>query len=105
MAVPPAERFLTVRSKGARRALGVTDSALVVGAAADLISLDTNHDALTDRTGDAVIDGWIFAARGPVVDCVWRFGRKVVSGGRHHKRDQIASRYRTSLKRVLALLN
>jgi formimidoylglutamate deiminase len=37
------------------------------------------------------------------VDCVWRFGRKVVSSGRHHKRDQIASRYRASLTRLLAV--
>jgi formimidoylglutamate deiminase len=88
---------------GGSRALGVPDSGLVVGAAADLISLDPNHEALTGRTGDAVVDGWIFAAREPVVDCVWRFGRKVVSNGRHHKRDQISSRYRASLKHLLAV--
>jgi formimidoylglutamate deiminase len=89
--------------EGGSRALGVSASCLSVGAAADLISLDANHDALIDRSGDAVIDGWIFAARLPVVDCVWRFGRKVVSSGRHHKRDQIASRYRASLTRLLAV--
>jgi formimidoylglutamate deiminase len=89
--------------EGGSRALGVPASCLAAGAAADLISLDANHDALISRNGDAVVDGWIFAARPPVVDCVWRFGRRVVSGGRHHKRDQIASRYRASLTRLLAV--
>jgi formimidoylglutamate deiminase len=89
--------------EGGARALGVPASGLAAGAAADLISLDANHEALLNRNGDALIDGWIFAARLPVVDCVWRFGRKVVSGGRHHKRDQIASRFRASLARLLSV--
>ena len=89
--------------EGGSRALGVSASGfgVSVGVAADLISLDPNHDALINRNGDTLIDGWIFAARPPAVDCVWRFGRKVVSGGRHRKRNQIASRYRASLARLL----
>ena len=87
----------------ARERWASPNGGLRVGAAADLISLDSNHDALADRAGDAVLDGWIFAARSPAVDCVWRYGRKVVSGGRHLKRDAIASRYRASLKRLLAV--
>jgi formimidoylglutamate deiminase len=89
--------------EGGARALGVQAYGFAVGAAADLISLDANHETLLNRDEDTVIDSWIFAARPPVVDCVWRFGRKVVSGGRHHKRDQIASRYRASLARLLAI--
>jgi hypothetical protein len=34
---------------------------------------------------------------------VWKYGRKVVSGGRHRQREEIASRYRASLKRLLAV--
>ena len=89
--------------EGGSRALGTPNGGLRVGAAADLISLDANHDALTNRAGDALLDSWIFAARPPAVDCVWRYGRKVVSGGRHRQRDEIASRYRASLKRLLAV--
>jgi formimidoylglutamate deiminase len=88
---------------GGSRALGLPTCGLVIGAPADLVTLDSNHDALTGRAGDAVLDGWIFAARLPVVDCVWRYGRKVVSGGRHLHREEIAARYRASLKRMLAV--
>ena len=88
---------------GGSRALGVPNRGLSVGSAADLFSLDTNHDALIARTGDAIIDSWIFAARSPALDCVWRYGKKVVSGGRHLKRDEIAARFRRSLERLIAV--
>jgi formimidoylglutamate deiminase len=88
---------------GGSRALGFSDCGLRIGAAADLISLDSNHDALISRTGDAILDNWIFAARVPAIDSVWRYGRRVVSGGRHRQRAEIASRYRASLKRLLAV--
>jgi len=88
---------------GGSRALGAPNCGLRVEAAADLIAIDSNHDALTNRRGDAVLDGWIFAARLPVVDCVWRYGRKVVSGGRHLLHEQITTRYRASMKKLLAV--
>jgi predicted ABC-type ATPase len=37
-----------------------------------------------------------------MVDCVWRYGRKVVSGGQHIRRDAISARYRSTLQRLLA---
>ncbi len=83
--------------------MGVPSLGITVGSAADLISLNIDHDALGNRGGDAVIDAWIFAARLPAVDCVWRFGRKVVTEGRHNNRDQIVARYRTSLKTLAAI--
>lgn len=89
--------------KGGARALGVPGGGLRVGAAADLVSLDSNRVALPNRTGDTLIDRWIFAARSPAVDCVWRFGRKVVAGGRHREHDAIAARYRSTLQRLLAV--
>jgi len=87
---------------GGARALGGSRPGLIVGADADIVSLDTTHDALASRRGDALLDSWIFAARGSVIDCVWRFGRKVVSGGRHVRRDAITTRYRRVLADLLA---
>jgi formimidoylglutamate deiminase len=88
---------------GGSRALGLPTCGLRIGAAADLFSLDSNHDALTSRAGDSLLDSLIFAARVPAVDSVWRYGRKVVSGGRHRLREEIASHYQASLKRLLAV--
>jgi formiminoglutamate deiminase len=86
---------------GGALALGAGDGAICIGAPADLVSLNTTHPSLTSRSGDALVDGWIFAARGRAVDCVWRRGRKVVSDGRHIARDAIANRYRAALAKVL----
>ena len=57
----------------------------------------------TWQTGDsdAVLDAWIFAARLPAIDCVWRYGRKVVSGGRHVDHERISARYRASMTSML----
>ncbi|WP_454886757.1 formimidoylglutamate deiminase [Sphingomonas oryzagri] len=81
---------------GGGQALG-TRSALMEGCAADLVSLDADHPAFIARERDAWLDGWIFAARRGAVDAVWRRGRKIVSGGRHHARDAIVARYRAAL--------
>jgi formimidoylglutamate deiminase len=82
---------------GGFRALGTPSRGIHARAAADLIALDSNHDALAGRVGDAVLDGWIFTARSSAIDCVWSRGRKVVSGGQHLLRERIVSRYRSSI--------
>jgi len=87
--------------RGGAQALGADDGALKVGGPADIVSLDTSHPSLTSRTSDALLDGWIFAARGGAVDCVWRYGAKVVNGGRHIARERITNRYRAALAKVL----
>jgi cytosine/adenosine deaminase-related metal-dependent hydrolase len=78
---------------GGAQALGVEASGLRIGASADLISLDTDHPSLAGKSGDAVLDAWIFAGGGRVIDCVWRRGRKCVERGRHHARSGIVRRY------------
>ncbi|MET1025241.1 MAG: formimidoylglutamate deiminase, partial [Pseudoxanthomonas sp.] len=87
--------------QGAAQALGV-QAGLVVGASADLVELDHAHDAMHARGDDAWLDSWIFAARRGAVKAVWRAGRQVVSEGRHHRREAIASRYAAVLTKVLS---
>jgi formimidoylglutamate deiminase len=94
-------RLLESAVTGGAQALGVDRRGLIVGADADIVSLDTAHDALLERRGDALLDSWIFAARVVPIDCVWRYGRKVVSGGRHIRRDTITARYRRVLAGLL----
>jgi formiminoglutamate deiminase len=86
---------------GGAQALGTVDGALKVGAPADFIGLDMDHPAMASRAGDAVLDSWIFAARGGAVKNVWRRGRKVVSEGRHVAREAIAARFRGALADLL----
>jgi formimidoylglutamate deiminase len=67
----------------------------------DLVSLDADHPALIERHEDEILDSWIFAAGRDVIDCVWRAGEKVVSGGRHRQRETIVTRYRRAMKTLL----
>ncbi|HVV66412.1 MAG TPA: formimidoylglutamate deiminase [Rhizomicrobium sp.] len=84
---------------GGAQALGAA-CAIEAGAAADLVSLNAEHPALWGRTDEALVDSWIFAARGGAVDCVWRAGKKLVSGGLHLRREAIVARYRAALARL-----
>jgi formimidoylglutamate deiminase len=86
---------------GGAQALGVVGG-LRRGRAADFVTLDRAHPAMIGRDGDALLDSWVFAGRHGAIDGVWRGGRQVVSGGRHHAREAILARYRTALGRLLA---
>jgi formimidoylglutamate deiminase len=81
---------------------GPKTGVLKVGASADIVSLRADHPALVERRDDEILDSWIFAAGRAVVDCVWRAGAKVVINGRHHRRDELVTRYRRALKGLLA---
>jgi formiminoglutamate deiminase len=86
--------------KGGTQALGVPDSGLKDGAPADLVSLDIESPALAGKSGDAILDSWIFAGTG-AVDRVWCAGRQLVAGGRHKNREEIARRYKEVLVRIV----
>jgi len=86
---------------GGAQALGMA-AGLRVGAAADIVSLDPDHPSLAARSGDALLDGLVFAAGRDAIDRVWRRGREVVTHGRHVARTTIAARYRATLARLLA---
>ncbi|MDF7775630.1 formimidoylglutamate deiminase [Sphingomonas sp. AOB5] len=86
-------RLFRATLDGGRQSLGIMDT--------DWVSLNPNDPAFASRSGDAILDSWIFASRAPI-DCVWRNGRKLVQGGRHIHADAIATRYRATLARLLA---
>jgi formimidoylglutamate deiminase len=84
------------------QAAGGGVSGLTVGASADIVSLSDDDVALAARTGDAILDSFVFASQRGVIDGVWRAGRKVVSGGAHVNRAPVAARFRATLQRLLA---
>ena len=84
---------------GGARALGLRISGLQKGASADFISLDAADPSFAARTGDALLDSWIFA--GGSIDCVWRRGRKEVSQGRHRNGEIVRERYLRVITRLV----
>jgi formimidoylglutamate deiminase len=76
-------------------------AAIELGAPADLVSLDLGAPALAARSGDALLDSWIFAAQSSCVDTVYCRGVKLVESGRHRDREAIAVRYCAVVERLL----
>ncbi|HYD44737.1 MAG TPA: formimidoylglutamate deiminase, partial [Phenylobacterium sp.] len=87
---------------GGAQALADPAGAIAEGRPADLVSLDLDHPSLAERSGDAVLDGWIFAAGAQAVDCVWRAGLKLVNGGRHVAAAPVLAAYRKTLRALVS---
>lgn len=89
---------------GGAQALGRDARGLAVGAPADIVSLAADHPFLAAKSGDGLLDGWIFSAGNAAVDCVWTAGAKRVEGGRHVRRKEAAARFRAVIGRLVANL-
>ncbi|WP_422062044.1 formimidoylglutamate deiminase [Sphingopyxis sp.] len=87
---------------GGGQALGRGSTSLAVGAAADIVSLKADDPFFAGRSGDAILDSWIFGGGARLVDCVWRHGIKQVESGRHIARDAIDTRYRAAMRSLFA---
>lgn len=83
--------------RGAQQALGLHASGLAAGASADIVILDERHPALVGRSGDTVLDGWIFTAGDGAVRDVFAGGRRMVREGRHVARDPLLARFRATM--------
>jgi len=75
---------------------------IAAGAPADLVSLGADHPALLGRSGDALLDSWIFAGGSDCVDCVWTRGVKRVEGGRHVRREPIRKQFEAAMRRLVS---
>jgi formimidoylglutamate deiminase len=87
---------------GGARALAQPTAGIEPGARADIVTLDTAHPSLAGRRGDAVLDGWIFAAAAGAIDCVWAGGNKVVEDGCHGLRQKARDQFNATVRRLLA---
>jgi formiminoglutamate deiminase len=87
---------------GGAQALAQATVGIAPGARADIVTLDASHPSLAGRSRDAIIDGWIFAAGGRAIDCVWAGGNKVVEGGRHRLRQTARECFNASVRRLVA---
>ena len=68
---------------------------------ADRIVLDANAPVLAGASEADLLDRWIFSGNTSIVRDVEVAGVRVVEDGRHRERDEIASRYREAIGRLL----
>jgi formiminoglutamate deiminase len=86
---------------GGAQAAGRPVGRLAPGCRADIVVLDADHPSIAARDGDAVLDGWIFAAQRDAVRDVWAEGEHVVERGRHRSRAEAIRRYNSMLRRLV----
>lgn len=79
---------------GGAQSAGRKTGAIAPGMCADLMALDAEHPDLFGRSGDMILDTWIFAGDDRMVRDVWSAGRHMVHEGRHLRRDAIVAAYR-----------
>lgn len=84
---------------GGGRAL-MHETGIAAGRPADFVSLRPRLDV--SYLNDQVLDSWIFA-EGMRTDCVWVHGERVVSEGRHVRRDQTEPCFARAMRELLAL--
>lgn len=87
---------------GGAQACGVARTGIEVGAPADILALETDRIGFAGRSGDAVLDSWIFGGDRSALRSVWRRGEQVVVDGRHVAREALEARFRRALSTVLA---
>ena len=85
---------------GGSQASGRSIGALEVGRRADILSLDENHPALVGRTGDEILDSWIFSGEHTPVQNVIVGGKWVIRNGHHEREEEILNNYATVLRRL-----
>jgi formiminoglutamate deiminase len=86
---------------GGSRALAQPQGAIEPGKRADIVVLDGDHPALVGRTGDAILDSWIFAAGDRCVEHVFVAGEQVIEDRQHRDEAAIAARFRKAMMRLM----
>jgi formimidoylglutamate deiminase len=89
-------------ASGGAVAAGRRSGAIHPGAFADLIALDGDALDLAGKTGDEVLDSFIFAGDDRMIRDVWSAGRHLVKDGCHIRRETIVGRYRTAMAKLRA---
>ena len=87
---------------GGAQAVGRRVGAIAAGCRADIVVLDAAHPDLAASSPDDWISIYIFTAGGGAIDSVFVGGGRVVTEGRHYRRDAIAARYARTMARILA---
>ena len=95
-------RLFDLAVAGGAQALKQPQGALAKGKRADIVVLDPEHPALVGRSGDAIIDSWIFSGGNTCVKHVFVGGRHLVQDGRHVREEQILKGFGEALARLKA---
>lgn len=88
---------------GGAQACGHNSGVIAVGKRADFIVLDTDHPLLYGRSGDELLDSWIFSGNQNTVCDVYVGGKHIIKNGHHAQEAAIAHRFKSTLKTLRSL--
>ena len=89
---------------GGAQAAGRHSGGIAPGMLADLTALDATHIDLEGRSGDTLLDSFIFAGDSSMVSDVWAAGRHMVRDGRHVGREAIMGAYRKAIAELMDIM-
>jgi formimidoylglutamate deiminase len=85
---------------GGAGAAGRAIAGIAPGQRADLLVLDADAPVLVGKTGDALLDGFVFGGNASPIRDVYVGGRRVVAGGHHAGEAAVFERFREAVARV-----
>ena len=104
IAAPPegatGARLHAAALDGGAGAMARETGAIEAGREADIVTLDAGHPLLAGKTGDAILDAYIFAGNANLVRDVMVGGRWIVRDGRHPEEDEIAREFVRTMERL-----
>jgi formimidoylglutamate deiminase len=89
---------------GGAQAAGRLSGVIEPGMYADLLALNASHVDLAGRSGDMLLDSFIFAGDSSMVSDVWAAGRHMVRDGRHVAREAITSAYAKATAQLMDII-
>ncbi|MEQ8737915.1 MAG: amidohydrolase family protein, partial [Hoeflea sp.] len=93
-------RLLDAIAAGGASVSGRDTGTIAPGKLADLMALDADAVDLAGKSGDTLIDCYVFAGDDRLITDVWSAGRHMVREGTHVKRSEIAARYVKTMKEL-----
>jgi hypothetical protein len=97
----PGRTLLDAALAGGAQASGRRIGAIVPGHRADMVELDETHPLLLGRSGDALLDAWVFSGQDNPVRSVVCGGKAVVEAGRHLRAMEIRDAFGAAMRRLL----
>jgi formimidoylglutamate deiminase len=82
------------------QALGRGTVAIAAGSRADLVVLDTEHPSLVGRSGDAILDAWLFSGNSTPVRDVMVGGTWMVRDRTHRNQRPVAEAFAHAMRRL-----
>jgi len=95
-------RLFEDAAAGGARALDERIGAIAPNHRADFVILDESHPDLAGRSGDAILDTWVFAGGRAMIRGVISGGERIVDGHRHRDRERLDAAYRRVVTRLIA---